>query len=346
MQTSLFEVTTPETMGVTPRYVLQHNAITRSAHNFSATAKKLTAMAMALLPADLSSLSVAFTFTEFCNAIGYTKSGESFALFKDAVKECMESVIKIETPPDKKGKTNWEMYHWFQFAKFDKDSGVCTMLFDQQLADFLKELKWLYSKINLKDLGGLQSRYALRIYELAISYASLQGKDGNASKTWYFERTIPEFRQLFGISPDQYQENWLFRLKVIDGPVKEINEAGIGITITVEVVKQGRNIVGICLHCKQVPPTIPAKRGRGRPRKTETPPIGQPELPEAKLKTARTRKAKELEHLQERYPQEFAELYTAELAKPSWIPADSEVRKQAAKGAAQVILRKKHGIVK
>ena len=43
-------VNTPESLGVTPRFVLQHNAISRSAHNFSATARKLTAMAMSLLP--------------------------------------------------------------------------------------------------------------------------------------------------------------------------------------------------------------------------------------------------------------------------------------------------------
>jgi hypothetical protein len=343
MQTDLFEVNTPQTLGVTPRYVLQHNATTRSAHIFSATAKKLTAMAMALLPTDLSSLSVAFTFTEFCNAIGYERGGESYRIFKDAVKECMESVIKVETAPDKKGKTSWEMYHWFQFAKFDKDSGICTMIFDQKLADFLNELKWLYSKINLKDLGELQSRYALRIYELAISYASLQGKDGNAHKTWYFERTISELRHLFGISPDHYQENWLFRLKVIDGPVKEINQAKIGLAITVELVKQRRAIKAIRFDCAQTAPPLPVKRGRGRPPKTAALQTGQHELPEA---NPRTREEKELEHLKELYPDEFAQLYTAELAKSSWIPADSEVRKQAAKGVAQVILRKKHSIVK
>ncbi|MDR1221095.1 MAG: hypothetical protein LBK73_16025 [Treponema sp.] len=45
----LFETNTTETLGVRARYVLQHNAISRSAHSFSAAAKKLTAMAMALL---------------------------------------------------------------------------------------------------------------------------------------------------------------------------------------------------------------------------------------------------------------------------------------------------------
>ncbi|MDR0785043.1 MAG: hypothetical protein LBE74_04065, partial [Treponema sp.] len=56
------------------------------------------------LPPDLSSLSAAFAFAEFCKALGAPKGGETFNLFKEAVKECMESVIEVETPPDKKGK--------------------------------------------------------------------------------------------------------------------------------------------------------------------------------------------------------------------------------------------------
>jgi hypothetical protein len=96
LETEISEINTPETLGVTPRFVLQHNAISRSIHDLSATAKKLTAMAMALLPPDLSSLTAAFTFTEFCQAIGYDKGGESYKLFKKAVDECMENVITIE----------------------------------------------------------------------------------------------------------------------------------------------------------------------------------------------------------------------------------------------------------
>ncbi|MDR0785042.1 MAG: replication initiation protein [Treponema sp.] len=76
------------------------------------------------------------------------------------------------------------MFHWLQRAEFNKDTGVCTMIFDQDLAGFLKELKRLYARLNLADMGRLQSRYALRIYEIALSYKSLAGKDGNAENAW------------------------------------------------------------------------------------------------------------------------------------------------------------------
>jgi plasmid replication initiation protein len=334
MQPNLFEVITPETLGVTPRYVLQHNAISRSAHNFSGTAKKLTAMAMAMLPADLSSLSAAFTFVEFCASLGIAKGGETFVIFKDAVKECMESVIEVEGTPNKKGKKPWVMYHWFQLAEFNPDTGVCTMTFDKKLADFLKELKWIYSKINLSDMGRLQSRYALRIFELAISYSSLQGKHGNADQTWYIDKTLDELRKLFGIGPDEYHENREFRRKVIESPIREINNAGIGVEIKTESIKKGRNLAGIRFDCKKVARTTKKRKGKKAAA-----------LPEPNPKTADNKTEKELEHLKERFPDEFAVLYEERFVKlPEWVP--ESLRQVSAEAHALEILKQRHGIVK
>jgi plasmid replication initiation protein len=332
-------VNTPETLGVTPRYVLQHNAISRSIHNLSATAKKLTAMAMALLPPDLSSLTAAFTFTEFCKAIGYTKSGESFKLFLAALKECVNNSISIEIVSQKTGRKKWENYTWFTSSKFDEDTGVATMTFSPQLAAVLLELKQVYARISLHDLGELQSKYALRIYETAVSYSSLKGKDGNGDTAWYFERSVEELRDMFGVPADTYKETRDFRKKVIEEPVKEINQAGIGLEITAEGIKQGRELAAIRFDCKQTARTLPKHHGK----KQGTPRL---EVPERSPKTANQRGEKELEHLAELYPEEFAALYEEELAKPSFLPPESIFRQTSAKAAVTVRLREKYGIVK
>ena len=312
MQQEFFEVNSIETLGVTPRYVLHHNAISRSAHNFSATAKKLTAMAMALLPSDLSCLATAFTFSEFCTALGISQGGKTFLVFKNAVKECMESVIEIETPPDNKGKTSWVMFHWFRKAEFNKNTGVCMMIFDQDLAEYLKELKRLYSKMILSDMGKLQSRYALRIYEIVISYKSLQGKAGNEENAWYVERNLIELRKLFGLRPEEYQETYIFRRKVIEGPVREINNAGIGVMLTIVAIKRGRVIVGFRFECKIAARTTGKKRGR------ETA-VEAVDLPCHSSRYAEEKLDKENDHLREVYPEEFAALYKKALRELPYI---------------------------
>jgi len=336
-------INTPESLGVTPRFVLQHNAISRSIHDLSATAKKLTAMAMALLPPDLSSLTASFTFSEFCKATGFSYGGESLRLFKNAVDECLNCKIHITTESSKPGKTIKEGLPWFAYSRIDEGTGVCTMIFSSLLAAVLLEMKRVYAKINLLDIGKLQSKYAIRLFEMAKSYESLAGKNGNEQDAWYFERTVQEFKELLGLSDDIYKETKRFRQFVIEDPVKEINNAGIGVEIKTEGIKQGRQLHALRLNCKKAPLKTQAKRGR--PKKENGSIAPQLELADSS-KRLETRQEKEMEHLKELYPAEFEALYAVELSKPSFLSPENEFRKLAAEGSALLQLKEHYGIVK
>jgi plasmid replication initiation protein len=336
------DVNTPETLGVTPRYVLQYNAISRSIQNLSATAKKLVAMAMALLPPDLSSLTASFSFGDFCRALGYEKGGESYKVFNAAVDECMRNVIQIDTGKMIKGKKSWEKYIWFDYSKFNAETEMATMSFSPQLASILRDIKRVYAKIDLQDMGKLQSKYALRYLELAKSYSYLEGHDGNQDDMWYFAYAVEELRMMLSIPDDSYQQTRDFRKKVVEYPLKELNQAGIGLEVTTESIKQGRNLTGIKFNCKKVPKKVSVK-GKGR-KKTGA---NQLELPEPNPKTAAQREEKENQHLKELYPDEFAALYAAaiEATPPPFIKTDF-MSKVAAEGEAIIQLRKRHGIAK
>jgi plasmid replication initiation protein len=336
-----YEVNTPETLGVTPRYVLQHNAVSRGTHGLSATAKKLTAMAMALLPPDLSSLTAAFTFTDFCKAIGYGDGGEQYKIFREAVRECLQSIISIETEPDKNGKKKWKEFTWFTVAEYDEATGKAKMTFSSELAAFLTVLKWMYAKINLKDLGELQSRYAIHLFEIAMSYRSMAGRGGNRGERWYFERGFPdEIRQIMGVGKDAYKDTHLLKQKVIDRPIQEINEAGIGVAIKPTTVKQGRRIVAIRFDCTLEPR---AGKTRGKNRKNAAEP---PSLPAPDRQAEQEREEKELWHLKELYPEEFAERFQAAMdSRPAFLK-NSEIGSTFAENRALMELREKHGIIK
>jgi plasmid replication initiation protein len=331
---------TPETLGVTPRYVLQHNAVSRGAQGLSGTAQKLTAMAMALLPPDLSSLTVSFTFADFCKAIGYGDGGEQYKIFREAVRECLQSIISIEIELDKNGKKKWKEFTWFTVAEYDEATGNAKMTFSSELAEFLAALKWMYAKINLKDLGGLQGRYAIHLFEMAMSYRSLAGQGGNRGEMWYFERGFPdEIRQIMGVGKEAYKDTHLLKQKVIDRPVKEINEAGLGLAITPTTVKQGRRIVAIRFDCALAPRAV---KGKGRARNIAE----APALPTPETRAEQEREEKELQHLKERYPEEFAELFQAAMeSRPAFLK-NSGIGATFAEKRALMELREKHGIVK
>jgi len=345
----IIDYNTPQTLGVTPRYMLQHNAITRGAHTLSTTAQKLIAMAMSLLPPDLSSLSAAFTFPEFCAALGYEKGGESYKVFREAVKECMQCLIYLETEPDEKGKKAWKAFTWFTVAKYDEKTGQAEMTFSAELAGFLLALKWVYSKITLQDIGRLQSRYAIRIFEIAASYMSLKGKAGNRPGSWYFERSVEDLRFILGVPPDAYKETRDFKRKILEGPVREINQAGLGVEIMPQGIKQGRRIAVIRFECG---PAERRARGGRRPKKTEAAPVPgaaalPPVLPAEPEEAALFREDKELRHLKDLYQDEFRVLYEEALAKPHALKDRMpEAHRQAAEAAALNKLRERHGIKK
>jgi plasmid replication initiation protein len=331
---------TPQTLGVTPRYVLQHNAISRSINSLSATAKKLTVMSMALIPSDLSSLTAAFTFPEFCKALDMPTGGETYKIFKAAVNECMQCVITIETEPNEKNKKTWRKFTWFSEAQYSEETGKATMTFSPQLAEVMRELKWVYSKINLQDFGRLQSRYAIRLYEIALSFAYLKGKQGNKNGAWYFQWTIKELRQILSVPTGAYAETHLFKQKVIDAPIKEINNAGLGLAVKIERVKQGRFLVALRFDCEQIPRRLPEKD------KNKKKTAARLELLEPNPRVEQERLEKEYQHMKERYPDEFARLYEEALNKPSPLPLNSLIRRGAAEYIAVTQLKTKHGIAK
>jgi plasmid replication initiation protein len=334
-------VNTPETLGVTPRYVLQHNAISRSIQNLSATAKKLTAMAMALIPPDLSNLTAAFTFPEFCKALGMPVGGEQYKIFKEAVTECLQCVITIETPANKKGKKDWRRFTWFIDAQYSETTSKATMTFSPILAEVLLDLKRVYAKIDLQDMGQLQSKYALRYFELAKSYSYLQGRDGNQDNMWYFSYPVEDIRLMLSVPDGSYPETRDLRKYVVEKPLKELNQAGIGLEVTTESIKQGRNLAGIKFNCKKVVKKV--IKGKGKKKKTGA---DQLELADPNPKTVDQREEKENQHLKERYPDEFAELYASELEKTPKFLRGGELSKITAESEALVKLREKHGIVK
>jgi plasmid replication initiation protein len=249
----------------------------------------------------------------------------------------MKCIIKVETDKIVKGKRKWQQYTWFTYSAFDEETDKCTMIFAPELAAVLLEMKRVYAKIDLQDIGKLQSKYALRYFEIAKSYESLAGKNGNPSGSWYFERTIPELRELLSVSPDSYTEMGNFRRNVVEQPVKEVNKSGIGLEISTEGIKQGRNLKGIRFDCKKTVRTVSRK---GKKKAVDS----SLDLPEPSPKVADQREEKELNHLMELYPEEFVALYEESLTNQKVNLGDFS--KRSAKADALSKLKQKHGIVK
>jgi len=177
-----------------------------SPHGFSEAARKLFAMAITVLPKDLSSLNADFTFSDFYKAAGMSKCENTYKILKAAIDECMGCIITIENEPNEESIQSWEMYKWITYTKYDEGNEEGTITFHSPLAEFLTAIKLMYSKTKLTDISQLQNRHASRIFELAMINMSvntaiknnIENKLGNKS---IFEKT-KQGRQLTIIAFD------------------------------------------------------------------------------------------------------------------------------------------------
>jgi plasmid replication initiation protein len=145
----------------------------------SATAQKLAALAMSMLPPDLSSLTASFSFKDFQNAIGAGDRKEQYKLFKETVDECLSCIITVETEPDRKGRRSWEKFHWIIITKYNEATEQAQITFAPEIAEFLAIIKWMHANIHLKDPRNLPSPSVIPLLEIAESYRSMAELDGN-----------------------------------------------------------------------------------------------------------------------------------------------------------------------
>jgi hypothetical protein len=240
-----------------PEYVIQPNVISQAIYNLGPYARKLVAMAMSLISPKEGDYTASFKVTDFIQAVGLevrSQGGETKKYIKAAVRECLDSHIEINKP-----NGDWEGYTWFTKSKLEDFKfewewgwGTIHMTFNPDLGEVIKAFKKAYAKLSLVGLGKLQSRYAIRFYELALSYAGFAGKDGNRPGEWYFEKTLEELRTLFQIGTEKYKVTKDFRVYVIDKPIDEINGAGIGLRIEPQYVRRGKRLIGARFNCRFV----------------------------------------------------------------------------------------------
>jgi len=287
---------------IKPReYVIQPNAISQAIYSAGTNARRLMAMAMSLLPEDPKTdkdFTVSFEVTDFMKALGMESGNKTRILVQSALEEAMGSLIKILD--DQTG--DYILYTWFRKSRLARIHpklesewawgwGTITMTFNPELAAAIGDFRRQYALINLMDFGKLQSRYAIRIYEMALSYGGFAGRDGNRPGHWWFAHDLKEIRALFDIEKNKYKTTSDFRKRIIDIPIEEINAADIGIRIEPEYIRRGKWLYAIRFNCRWVDRSEPVQV---RPA---------------------TQAGQENEELINKYPEEYEELKAKALAE-------------------------------
>ena len=106
----------------------------------------------------------------------------------------------------------------------------------------------------------------MRYYEIALSYSGFEGAHGNDRNQWYFEYTLNELREMFGVTG--YNNTYgtqNFIKKIVEAPLSELNDANPEFSITTEKIKDptdARKLSAIRFICTRTTPTPKKRRAK------------------------------------------------------------------------------------
>ena len=130
--------------------------------------------------------------------------------------------------------------NWVQSVSYAINSSYVKIKFTDDVMPLITNLERHFTSYQLEQVKDLTSIYAIRLYELLISWKQKKK----------VELSLVDLRLKLGIEPNEYKAMNNFKAKVLDLAVSQINEH-TDITAKYEQVKTGRQITGFKFSFRQ-----------------------------------------------------------------------------------------------
>ena len=139
--------------------------------------------------------------------------------------------------------------NWVQSVSYAINSSYVKIKFTDDVMPLITNLERHFTSYQLEQVKDLTSIYAIRLYELLISWKQKKK----------VELPLVDLRLKLGIEPNEYKAMNNFKAKVLDLAVSQINEH-TDITVKYKQVKQGRTITGFTFTFQQKPNKVTAQQ--------------------------------------------------------------------------------------
>ena len=132
---------------------------------------------------------------------------------------------------------------WVSQIAYIENTAMVELIFTPAVIPLVTELEKHFTSYELAQVAGLNSAYAVRLYELCIAWRKV-GKVPTID--------LQDLRNKLGVLDDEYQHMHHFKARVLLPALKQINEH-TDITADYKQHKTGRTITGISFTFKQKP---------------------------------------------------------------------------------------------
>lgn len=124
---------------------------------------------------------------------------------------------------------------WIQSVRYYARQGKIGIRFSYDLLPYLSELRSHFTSYKLKEISGLTSVYAVRLFEMLKQF-------GDINKSRYFVIRVDDFRNRLGIE-DEYSRFGNLKAKVIEVAVNQIKENTEFKNLSYKQETEGRKVV-------------------------------------------------------------------------------------------------------
>ena len=161
---------------------------------------------------------------EFAETFGISKKN-AYTYIKDASDRLFERHVKIRRPRSVL-KTRW-----ISSIDYKDNEGDVTLSFAPKIIPYLSKLKDNFTQYKIEHISKMTSVYSVRMYELLIQWGSVGQR----------KVSLEDLRLYFGLHANEYGRMDIFKQKVLDFAIDQINEHS-NLKVSYRQIKKGRKI--------------------------------------------------------------------------------------------------------
>lgn len=231
--------------------VVKHNALTNASYSLSLTEQRLILLAIVDARKFGQGISANEPLTITAKAYEHQFSAHrntSYQALKDACANLFDRRFSYQLV-NKKGNTEKAVSRWVSEIRYVDNEAVVKLIFAPAVVPLITELERHFTQYELEQIAGLNSAYAVRLYEILMSWRGAQ-------KTEVIE--LSELRNRLGVEDKEYRKMSDFKRRVLDLAANQINE-NTDIKIRYKQYKSGRKIIGFSFDFSFKKKSLPSK---------------------------------------------------------------------------------------
>ncbi|MFG0635057.1 replication initiation protein RepM [Acinetobacter soli] len=225
------------------KIVVKDNALMHSSYSLDLTQQRL--ILLAIVEARESGRGINTNDPLQVHADSYANQfsvhrNTAYQALKDACNNLFNRQFSYQQFNEKNNVENI-LSRWVSEIRYVEEEAVVKLVFAPAVVPLITRLEEHFTNYELQQVSHLSSGYALRLYELLISWRS-------KAKTPVFE--LEDLRNKLGVHEKEYLVICDLKKRVIDLAIKQIN-MHTDITVKYEQHKKGRRISGFSFSFKQ-----------------------------------------------------------------------------------------------